>query len=257
MRINIQSKTLMLAANANVSYESAEEWYGCYGAHITRDDERGDIEVQAVEYGWLDDGNTTDTYRTEALAALTGPAEDNADRFSEINRWAERADSYAAAKIKEWDCSLTWGEIESLVDLAQRTREAADSLAEELDAAATAYTDGDFGGVIEHLQAARNIETDHGDDPATNTLAAQLLVDMEDMEITGTIHWEGEDDARNAYLLVEIDGQTPTELIYGNDGQWDYHSLCQYGRPDNDALKDFLRDWANEKFAEAPVEETA
>jgi hypothetical protein len=31
-----------------------------------------------------------------------------------------------------------------------------------------------------HALAASNIETDHGDDPATNTLAAQLLVDMEE-----------------------------------------------------------------------------
>jgi hypothetical protein len=180
MRINIQSKTLQLAPNANVSYESAEEWYGNYGAHITRDDERADVEVQAVEYGWLDDGNTTDTYQTEALAALTGPAEDNEDRISEINSWASSAGSYAAARVKEWDCSLTWGEIESLVALAQRTREVADSVAEELDAAGKAYTDGDLAGVIEHLQAAREIETDHGDDPATDTLAAQLLVDVEE-----------------------------------------------------------------------------
>lgn len=71
MKIDLNSETLKLRENPNVSYDDAEEMYSCYGAHITTE-EHGDICVQAVDYDWMDCTNTADTWRTEQLASLDG-----------------------------------------------------------------------------------------------------------------------------------------------------------------------------------------
>jgi hypothetical protein len=243
--VNLDSDNLILARDAkNTNHQSAESWYGDYGAHVSTEG-CGDVCVQAVDYEWLDDDKTTDDYRSEALAELAAPsigdfakcddlpcdladavkrgdvedlqslidyfrADDNdalpglkdacealADdieeclpRVCEINNWSEQADShggYAAAKVKEDRVSMTWDEIEGLVDLAKRTREAADSVCGQLEEAVECYEAGDLDGCVEALRSARNEETDHGDDPATSELANKLIVEQTlGIDSTGT-----------------------------------------------------------------------
>lgn len=178
MKTDLDSENLTLRENANVCHESAEDWYDSYGAHISTE-ECGDICVQAVEFAWLDADKSVDNWRDEALAKI-GPVSEGdeaaLEQVREINRWSAKADSYAALKVKESRVSMTWDEIESLVDLAKSVREAAVSVESELEAASDAYASDDLDGVIEHLRAASAIEADHGDNPATSALADQLLM---------------------------------------------------------------------------------
>jgi hypothetical protein len=74
MKIDLDSKTLKLHENPNVSHDDGAEMYSCYGAHISTE-EHGDICVQAVDYDWMDAGNDSGTWRTEQLAALDRPSE--------------------------------------------------------------------------------------------------------------------------------------------------------------------------------------
>lgn len=239
MKINLDSENLALKANANASYDSAQEWYSCYGAHISSE-HRGDLDVQSVEFDWLNSDKETDGWRTEQLAALDVPSlgdftkcddlpninitsairdgdesdlqtfvdyfrdedsygedeglmemgggvatdiEGALEQVKEINKWARKANSYAALKIKEmYPREVTWYEIDSLVDLAKGVREAAEGVEAELEAAATAYNAGDLDEVIERLKAARSLEMDHGDDPSTSALVDQLLEECEEEE---------------------------------------------------------------------------
>ena len=143
MRIDLNSKNLELAQNSNVSHDSAEEMYDSYGAHISTD-HNGDVCIQDVDYDWLDD------------------------------------EEDAKALLAERRPKMTANECESLVSLARRIREAMEDVEDALERASCAAVDGDFAGVIEALQEARGLETDHGDDPSTSALAAQLLREKEE-----------------------------------------------------------------------------
>ena len=143
MRIDLKSKKLELAQNSNVSHDSAEVMYDCYGAHISTDHD-GDVCIQSVDYDWLDD------------------------------------DQDAKALLAERRPDMTADECESLVSLARHIREAMEGIEDALERASCAAVDGDFAGCIEALQEARDLETDHGDDPSTSALAAQLLREKEE-----------------------------------------------------------------------------
>lgn len=179
MKIDLQSSNLRLRANADLSFESPENWYGSYGAHVSTEN-CGDVDVQSVEWDWLDDDTDADTWRDEALVALTEPSE---EQINEINQWHRRADgSYAALKVKEALPKIDWAEIESLVSLAKRVREAAEGVCESLKAAVAAYKANDLDGVLENLRSASSDENDHGDNPATMALAGRLLEEIPEEE---------------------------------------------------------------------------
>ena len=98
MRIDIDSKNLELAQNPNVSHDSAEDMYDCYGAHISTEHD-GDVCIQSVDYDWLDD------------------------------------DQDAEALLAECHPDMTADECETLVALARRIREAMDGIEDALERA--------------------------------------------------------------------------------------------------------------------------
>lgn len=222
-----------LKENATPSHESAEDWYGSYGAHISTD-RCGDVCVQAVDYRWLDTDADVDTFRHDKLAEIDVPSigdfahcddlpavdlrdavrrgdeedlqamidylraddypddglramgleiaaeiEAAKDQVAEINRLAERADSYAAAMLKDASPRMTWDEVEQLVKVAQRVRDDAESVVGELERAVECYLAGDLDGTVEALDSAGHAENEHGDDPATSGLRKQLLEENE------------------------------------------------------------------------------
>lgn len=179
MKINLGSESLKLRSDPNVSHADAAEMYHCYGSHISTES-HGDIRLQVVAYEWMDGDKDAAQWRTEALAALSGPSEgDFSARAKEINQWADRCDDYAVLRLHS-EVKLDWDECETLVALARRVRGDMESIEEALARAADAAIDGDLGGCLEALRDARNLETDHGDDPSTSGLAAQLIEEQSD-----------------------------------------------------------------------------
>lgn len=134
---------VVLRPNADTTHQDAAYWYACYGAHISTE-AAGDVEVQAVDPEWL--------------------AQDLDDE--EI-----------AAKIREECAAIAFSsdELEELISLARQVWDAATTVCNLLDTAVEDYTAGDLDGVLEHLRAAREVETEHGDDPATSELVEKLI----------------------------------------------------------------------------------
>lgn len=131
-----------LARDADTEHQSAEDWYGCYGGHLSTS-AAGDVVVQAVEYEWLEDPDD------EAVGARL---------------------------IESTDHRLTQSEAEGLVAMARSVRETADALAETLDDAVSAYSEGDYRSCLRALRASLANELPYGDWPATRELADNLLV---------------------------------------------------------------------------------
>lgn len=140
VRDRTDRRYLRLRDDADTHHESAEDWYGSYGDHISTE-RAGDVTIQAVEYDWLDDED----------------------------------DDAVAARLRAEDDRLSEDEALALVERARDVREAADSIEGLLDEAVAAYERGHVQGVIEALDEASREEDDHGDDPATRDLAERLL----------------------------------------------------------------------------------
>ena len=137
---------LALKLNADTEHETAQEWYGSYGAHISTDN-HGDLTHDTVDFDWLDDD-----------------------------------DSEIVERLQEIYEDLSEDEAESLVALARGIREAAESVVSNLEAAVEAYEANDIDAVIEALDAASSEERDHGDDPSAKQLRKQLIEEVEDEE---------------------------------------------------------------------------
>lgn len=139
---------VVLRPDANTSHDDARNMYDCYGAHVTDHeyDQDGelvrerDIELQVVEYEWLDDDD--DDAVTQKIVAEVG-------------------------------CSKAVAE--QLLALARQVRRDMEAVERDLDEAVKAYDTGDINGVIEALRSARGKETEHGDDPSTSELVEKLL----------------------------------------------------------------------------------
>lgn len=129
-----------IVENADLEHETAEEWYGAYGAHISTE-HHGDLKHDVVEYDWLDGD-----------------------------------DSVIVERLQEMYDELSDDEADSLVALARGIREAAESVVSNLEAAVEAYERRDIAAVIDALEAASLVERDHGDDPASRQLRMQLLL---------------------------------------------------------------------------------
>ena len=138
-----------LAPQANTTHESAKSWYDSYGAHISTEN-HGNISIQAVEYDWLDDEHDAAVVAL-VLADMPDPEDDD-----------DAADLRSVA--------------EGLVDRAREVRDAADTVKSLLDEAVRAYESADINAVVEALQAASQYESEHGDDPATQTLIYALCL---------------------------------------------------------------------------------
>lgn len=128
-----------LRSDADTTHEDAREWYGSYGWHMTTEN-AGDVELQAVEYDWLDGTNAD-----------------------------------AVAKLLADDSDLTDDEAESIVEMARTVRDAAESIESMLNDAVTAYEAGDIDAVLAALESCRSSESDHGDSPASQSLRAALV----------------------------------------------------------------------------------
>jgi hypothetical protein len=132
---------MKLKHNADLTHEDARGWYNSYGWHITTANE-GDVTIDAVEYDWLDG-----------------------------------TDAEVIARLRETYDALTDDEAESIVAKAREVREAGETIEGLLDEAVEAYQSGDMDAVVEALDEAARVESEHGDSPATNDLRSQLLDD--------------------------------------------------------------------------------
>lgn len=130
-----------LTLGADTTHEDAIGWYSDYGWHLSTED-AGDVCVQAVEYGWLDDED----------------------------------DAAVVALLMADEGKLSEDEAESIVDMARSVRSMADAVEGLLDAAVEAYDSGDFESCRDALLEAYRAESDAGDAPATQHLAGVMLV---------------------------------------------------------------------------------
>ena len=130
-----------LTRDADTNHEDGVCWYTSYGWHLSTEN-AGDVELQAVEYGWLDDED----------------------------------DAAVVALLMADEPKLSEDEAESIVEMARSVRSMADAVEGLLDAAVEAYDSGDFEGCRDSLLEAYKAELDAGDAPATQHLAGVLLV---------------------------------------------------------------------------------
>lgn len=138
---------IRLRADASTHVEAASDWYDEYGAHISTED-AGDITIHAIDYDWLDESDDDVIYD---------------EHYDEI------------------DDLMTRDEALELIALARSVRESAETVEGSLEAVVEAYEADDLDGVIEALEIASDIETDHGDDPATEDLMRRLLDVVDDV----------------------------------------------------------------------------
>jgi len=136
---------LALTENADTSHEDAREWYAGYGAHISTE-HAGDITHDAVDYDWLDDDTNQEI--AEKLMVIYG--------------------------------DLSEDEGLALARLARRIREAAETVVGLLEDAVIAYDADDLDAVIEALDAASSEESEHGDDPAAQSLRKKMVEEVEE-----------------------------------------------------------------------------
>lgn len=127
---------------AEAKYETAAGWYDDYAAHIDTK-HAGSVDVQAIDYAWLDDDD----------------------------------DAVIAARLMTEDDKLSRDEALSLVSLARDVRASAEeveaALAEALDCARR----GDATACLDALDEASQIESQHGEDTATQHLRDQLIAE--------------------------------------------------------------------------------
>lgn len=131
-----------LVEDADTSHETAQDWYEAYGQHLSTLN-AGDVCIQDVDFDWLDD-------------------EDDSD---------------VRDKLLESDDRLSSDEAEALVGMARSVREAAEEIIGLLDEAVEAYDAGDREACIKALDAAKTLEMEHGDCPASSSLRDALIVD--------------------------------------------------------------------------------
>lgn len=129
-----------LRDSADTTHETASDMYDAYGWHLSTDER--DIPLQAVQYDWLDDAD----------------------------------DVRVAGRLRAADSDLTDDEAMDLVVMARGVREAMEGVSDLLDDAVDAYRRGDCEGCARALEHASAVESDHGDDPATDALREQLIV---------------------------------------------------------------------------------
>lgn len=142
-RAEIESSNA-LVTDADTSHEDSRGWYDSYGWHFTTEN-AGDVCLQAVEYDWLDG-----------------------------------SDAAAVRKLRAADSDITSDEAEAIVERAREIREAAESICGLLDEAVEAYESGDLDRCRRALLAAYSEESDHGDAPAAQSLAGELLAIVEE-----------------------------------------------------------------------------
>lgn len=132
-----------LGTDADTSHEDSRGWYESYGWHLTTEN-AGDVCLQAVEYDWLDG-----------------------------------SDAAAVRKLRASDSDLTSDDAEAIVERAREVRDAAESVCGLLDDAVQAYEARDLDRCRRALLDAYIAESDHGDAPATQSLAGELLATVE------------------------------------------------------------------------------
>lgn len=139
---------ITLRIGADTHHESAEDWYGSYGAYVSTES-AGDVTIQSIDYDWLDESDDDEVLR---------------------------------AHRDEIDTRITDNEALDLIARAREVREAADDIEGLLDAVVDAYERGVAAEVLSALDEARSAERDHGDYPATRELATRLLAEPHDFD---------------------------------------------------------------------------
>lgn len=130
---------LELRPDANLDFPDAASWYDSYGYHLATQ-RAGDVPLQAIDYRWM---------------------------------YADKA-TVLAAVLSVYP-KMCMHEARLLLSKAREVRRAADRIEELLQSAVDDYRSGNLQGVIDNLGAASDEEREHGDDPATASLAQQLL----------------------------------------------------------------------------------
>jgi hypothetical protein len=143
MKINLSATSLRLKSTASPNYDDAAEMFSCYGAHVTCQESDRDIKIQAVDTDWLEEG--LDEAAIIEKLTENGIHEDTAEGLAQL-----------ALRV--------WGDMQAIDDMFAE--------------AVAAHKSGDLEATVEALREARNLETDHGDDPSTSDLAEQLLEEI-------------------------------------------------------------------------------
>ena len=136
---------MKLNKNADLNFETAQEWYESYGWHLPTENE-GDVGLQAVEFDWLD------------------------------------GEEVAVQNLMAKKPGLLQEEAEGIAAKAAEVREAAEEIERWLEEAVTAYRNSDVQGTLYALSRARLLEIPHGDAPASNSLRAELLEDEDECD---------------------------------------------------------------------------
>jgi len=144
MTINeINEDTHRLAVDADTTHEDARGWYESYGWGITTE-HAGNVMLQACEYGWLDEDDDT-----------------------------------AVRNLMASNHALMAAEAAEIVSMARSVREMAEEVEGLLDVAVEAYRSGDLAATITALEACERREIDGGDSPATQSLADELIDEID------------------------------------------------------------------------------
>ena len=128
--------------DADLDHEDARDWYLAYGWCLSTDS-AGDVCHSAVEYDWLDDDD----------------------------------DEAVAEKLMAADANLTEDEAEAIVAKAREILKAGEEIKSQLVAAVEAYEANDYAACVEALRLAGELESPHGDTPASDSLRDQLIDD--------------------------------------------------------------------------------
>ncbi len=132
-----------LSAKAETAHQTPQEWYEAYGWHLSTES-AGDVVLQAVDYDHADEDDYD--YPNEAHAELRGAHP-----------------------------GMTRDERDEVIARAAAIRAVADTVCGYLHDAVVAYEAGDVETCDRALYYASELESEHGDDPASSVLRKRLL----------------------------------------------------------------------------------
>ena len=136
---------MKLRADANTTHETPEDWFAAYGDYVPTA-AAGDVDIQKISPTWM---------------------------------LAYSDDRDLIAKHPNLPGHLTTAECAELVARARLAWNAACDMHCYREMAVYAYRRNDLDAVEDALETASHAERQFGDDPATRTLRAQLLMDEE------------------------------------------------------------------------------
>ena len=196
----------LLRPNADTDHDDEHDFYHSYGWHIDTE-HHGSLDLQTIEIDWLNQDDAT----------------------------------VADLLINEYEY-LNECEIDQLISKARSVCEYANELNNLLSDAVEFYNAKDVKNVVRSLRLAKNVEQEHGDAPATDRLAEQLLAEVVHYPL---LFVQGED----AYCLIDQCDQDMDALCANLLANYTPDQLpeCVYGEPKSLNYRFFHDFQANDK----------